>query len=189
VAAVSSDQRARKLAGLAKGIRRCRKCPLHATRTHAVPGEGPADAEVAVIGEAPGQKEDAQGRPFVGRTGHFLDKVFADLGIDRRRLFITASVKCRPPENRNPTDDELATCRDAWLHSQIACIEPRLVVLLGAVAIRSILGETPRIKDVHGRIRRKDGRDLLLTYHPTAAMRFAWIETRFRDDLSKLEAI
>jgi uracil-DNA glycosylase len=186
---VSSEQRAEKLTSLARGICRCRKCPLHENRTHAVPGEGPPDAEVMVIGEAPGQKEDAQGRPFVGRSGNFLNKVFADLGIRRQRLFITASVKCRPPENRNPTDAELDRCRDAWLEKQIACIQPRRIVPLGATAIRSILGLKPKIRDVHGQTREQGGRQLLLTYHPTAAMRFGWIEARFREDLSRLEQI
>ena len=146
---MNCSERTRKLQRLARGIRRCRKCPLHANRTHAVPGAGDPHADVLFVGEALGEAEDQQGRPFVGRSGRFLDKVLADLDLARERLFITSTVKCRPPENRNPRRAESDTCRDAWLDDQIDCICPRLVVLLGQIAIRAVTGESERTADLH----------------------------------------
>lgn len=179
----------RSLESLGRGIRRCRKCRLHESRTHAVPGEGPPDAAIMLVGEGPGAKEDAAGRPFVGPSGRFLDEVLARLGLDRDAMFITSAVKCRPPGNRNPHAGEMETCRDAWLWRQIGCVQPGVIVLLGKTAIRCLLGEHLRIRDAHGRVRNRDGLRFLLTCHPTAAMRFPDSEKQFRNDLAKLDSI
>ena len=182
-----ADQRS--LESLARGIRRCRKCRLHRSRSHAVPGEGPPDATIMLVGEGPGEKEDAVGRPFVGRSGRFIDNVFDDLGLDRESLFITSAVKCRPPGNRNPRRDEIETCRDVWLWRQIDRIQPGVIVLSGKTAICCLLGEDLKLRDVHGEVREHDGQRFLLTCHPTAAMRFPDSEKQFRSDLSKLDSM
>lgn len=166
------DDRQARLDALHRGICRCRKCLLHASRTHAVPGEGPLDARAMLIGEAPGAEEDRLGLPFRGRSGQFLDELLAGAGLGREEVFITSSVKCRPPGNRRPHADELATCRAAWLVRQMELVHCPRVVLLGATAIRQVLGETGRLDALHGQVRRCDGRDFLLTYHPAAGMRF-----------------
>ena len=139
-----------------------------------------------LLGEAPGEAEDRTGRPFVGRSGEFLDALLAELGLDRGELFITSCVKCRPPGNRGPRANELDTCRRAWLDRQIGCVQPRWIVLLGLTAIQCVLGEKVRLSRVHGRVCRSEGRRLLLTYHPTAAMRFPGARRFLRSDLSKL---
>ena len=128
---------------MAAGIRVCTLCRLCESRTHAVPGEGPADATLVLLGEAPGRHEDQQGRPFVGMSGRFLDGLLQRTGLDRQRVFITGSVKCRPPANRCPRSDELAICRKAWLAPQIACVRPELIVLMGLTALRQAMGITP----------------------------------------------
>lgn len=160
------------LQSLHRGISHCRKCRLSEDRRHAVPGEGPGNADIMFIGEAPGETEDREGRPFRGRSGVYLDSLLASAGLARRAIFITGSVKCRPPGNREPRPDEMETCRVAWLERQIEVIDPRLIVLLGRIALRQVLGEGGRLSDHHGRIMTRDGRAVLVTYHPAAAMRF-----------------
>jgi uracil-DNA glycosylase family 4 len=119
---------------LAAQIRGCKKCPLHASRTVAVPGEGQPSAKVMIIGEAPGREEDASGQPFVGAAGRFPNQVLAGSGLRREDLFITNVVKCRPPNNRVPRKNEVETCTTHYLFRQIALLNPRLIMLLGAVA-------------------------------------------------------
>ncbi len=179
----------RSLVSLARGIQRCRKCRLHRCRTHAVPGEGPSDGAIMLVGEAPGRQEDATGRPFAGRSGRFLDEVLADLGRRRDSMFITSVVKCRPSGNRDPRSDETTTCRRAWLNRQIARVDPRIIVLLGKTAIRCLLGENPTLRNVHGEFRKRHDRRFLLTCHPTAAMRFPRSEQQFRGDMARLDSI
>ncbi len=169
-----------------RGVRRCRKCRLHEGRRHAVPGEGPADARCMFIGEAPGAREDEQGRPFVGISGRFLDEALGEVGLDRAVIYITSVVKCRPPGNRNPRADELATCIPAWLRDQIAIIDPEIIVILGGVAFGALFAEDAKIADVRGQVRERDGRRWLVTYHPASAMRFPESRAAFREDLRTL---
>lgn len=179
----------RPLPSLHRGIRRCRKCRLCETRRHAVPGEGPNDADVMFIGEAPGEKEDAEGRPFLGRAGRYLDRLLESVELDREKIYITSSVKCRPPGNRNPRSDELTTCRDAWLDRQIACVDPQLIVLLGGIAMKQLAGEQQPLRDVHGRIIRRGSCALLPTYHPAAGMRFPEADAGMREDFGRIRSI
>ncbi len=180
------DQQLKKLA---RGIARCRKCRLHLSRTHAVPGEGPARARVMLAGEAPGRKEDQLKRPFTGPTRPFLDTLLQDFRLSRENLFITSSVKCRPPENRTPREDELKACRDNWLLRQTAVIEPQVLVLMGATAVRCLYGHCERLRDIHGSIREYHGRTVLITCHPAAGMRFPWIREAMYQDFSRLRKI
>jgi DNA polymerase len=164
------------LEALAAQIRVCTKCPLSQSRTLAVPGEGKASARVMLIGEAPGREEDKSGRPFVGAAGRFLDTVLEGSGIDRDDLFITNIVKCRPPNNRTPRVGEVETCVSNYLFEQIETINPRLIVLLGGVAARKMLG-VKSVDEARGRVIERDGRQYLVGYHP--AVRF------YREDLGE----
>ncbi|MDB6019036.1 MAG: phage polymerase-related protein [Pedosphaera sp.] len=157
-------------------IRACIRCPLHQSRTLAVPGEGKANAKVMIIGEAPGRSEDQTGRPFVGNSGKFLDQVLAGTGFERSDFFITNIVKCRPPSNRTPRTSEIETCTSLYLFNQISLINPKLIVLLGLVAVKKLLGFRT-VEAARGRIIEHDGQKFLATYHP--AVRF------YREELAE----
>lgn len=136
-------------------------------RSRFVPGVGPPDADVMLVGEAPGAQEVEEGEPFVGNAGGRLDSALAEVGVDRGELYLTNLVKVRPPENRDPYRDEI----DAWwpvLEAEIDRIDPELIVPLGTFATEEILGEDVRISDVHGQTFERDGRDVLPAYHPAA---------------------
>jgi DNA polymerase len=132
-----------------------------------VPGEGDPDAEVMVVGEAPGRHEDEQGRPFVGRAGKLLDELLAEAGLEREQVFITNVFKARPPGNRDPRAAEVAHHME-WLETQLALIRPRVVVPLGRHALRHF--SDAKIADVHGTALEAGGRTLFPLYHPAAAM-------------------
>jgi uracil-DNA glycosylase family 4 len=164
------------LAELAGRIRGCRACAeLAAARTNAVPGEFPPGAELLLVGEAPGRAEDASGRPFVGRAGGLLDELLASAGLRRGSgpgaVAVANTLKCRPPANRAPTRSELANCR-GWLEAQLHLADPQVVVALGATAAGWAFGGGRRLADLRETPRLRDGRVLLATYHPSAALRF-----------------
>ena len=165
--------RERPLAVLHQEIRACTRCPLWHTRLNAVPGAGPADAAVMIVGEAPGRQEDAQGRPFVGAAGRVLADLLAEAGLQREEVFITNVVKSHPTDrkggsNRAPRRDEVAACLP-WLQQQLALIRPRLVVALGTHALQAFLSGK-KISRVHGRPFQHDGLTVLPLYHPAAAL-------------------
>jgi DNA polymerase len=124
------------------------------------------------IGEAPGSTEDLEGRPFAGSAGKFFDDMLRRLRVSRAQVFVTNSVKCRPPKNRGPRDDELMVCREQWLDRQIDLVAPQLVVLLGTAAIKQRFGGAPQLSKLHGEVRHQGSRTYFLTYHPASAMRF-----------------
>lgn len=171
---MAKSKKARRLDELAAQVRVCTRCPLSESRTNAVPGEGKYTSKVMIIGEAPGREEDESGRPFVGATGRYLDKVLEGTGLDRRDFFITNTAKCRPPKNRTPRAIEVGTCTANYLFEQIELINPRLVMLLGGVAARAVLG-LKSIGEARGRVVVRDGRRFVVGYHP--AVRF------YREDL------
>lgn len=171
--------RVKQLEELDAQVRTCTRCPLYQSRTLAVPGEGKSNARFMIIGEAPGKKEDESGRPFVGNSGKFLDHVLADTGFSRADFFITNICKCRPPGNRTPRVREIETCTSLYLFKQMALINPELIVLLGLVAVKKMLG-IRSVEEARGRIIHHNGAKYLATYHP--AVRF------YREDLaSKIE--
>ncbi len=174
------------LISLHRGIQKCQKCRLSDTRTHAVPGEGPRTARIMFIGEAPGAKEDEDGRPFRGRSGRFLDELLVSIDMVRDEIYITSSVKCRPPGNRDPRPDELRTCHEAWLEHQIEILDPELVVLLGKTALYQALGENGSLHKVHGCLTWHRGRVFLPTYHPAAGMRFPNIRRAMQQDFARI---
>ncbi|MCW4007412.1 MAG: uracil-DNA glycosylase [Candidatus Bathyarchaeota archaeon] len=151
-------------------IRNCRRCPLWQGATQAVPGEGPIDAKVMLVGQNPGAEEDKAGRPFVGRAGKFLTKTLAENGINRAELFITNIVKHITPGNRKPSADEIAACIP-YLLAQIAIVKPKVIVLLGATA-----KETPRL----------EGIEYMEIIHPSAAMRFKNMREKFEKQIAEL---
>jgi len=153
---------------LAHLVKTCTDCPLHRDRTNAVPGEGPADADLMFIGEAPGFREDKQGRPFVGPAGQFLEELLAAIGTSRQQVFIANMIKCRPPQNRDPSPAEMSSC-SKYLDRQIELVNPKLIVTLGRFALgRFFPGES--ISRVRGKVREKDGRFIYPVMHPAAAL-------------------
>lgn len=157
------------LDAIAEEIRSCRLCPLWRGRRNAVPGEGNPRAELMFIGEGPGEEEDLQGRPFVGRSGKLLTEALEKAGIRREDVYITNVVKCRPPENREPTPEERKICTNNYLFRQIEAVNPRLIVLLGSVAVQTLLGISS-VTAVRGKAFEKRGRRFFCTYHPAAAL-------------------
>src|SRR6266508_573660 len=153
----------------ARAIRTCTRCRLHAGRTHAVPGDGPFDADVVMVGEAPGKAEDASGRPFMGAAGKVLDKVLGAARLARGSVFITNVVKCRPPANRAPRADEIEACRP-YLLTQIAAVRPKAVVTLGSTALRGVLGSALQLKDARTKRLALDDVPVVPTYHPAAIL-------------------
>jgi uracil-DNA glycosylase len=172
---------------LAAAARACVACPeLAATRQHVVVGDVPAGAAVrqqggsgagsglarlVLVGEAPGKAEDEQGRPFVGKAGQLLDELLAGAGLDRNQLAVINVLRCRPPANRTPRPDEAARCR-AWLDRSLELIDPELIVALGSTAAAAFLGRGVKLGASRGRTHQVGDRQLLVTYHPSAAIRF-----------------
>jgi uracil-DNA glycosylase len=149
----------------------CTRCPLAATRTTVVFGVGDPGADLMLVGEGPGRDEDLAGEPFVGRSGKLLDRLLAEeVGIDRSRCYIANVVKCRPPQNRDPRPGEMEACRP-FLDRQLQLIGPRVVVTLGNVATRALLGTAEGIRRVRGRAYPFGTAQLVPTYHPAAALR------------------
>ena len=160
-----------RLAELAVRASRCTRCPLSATRTQVVFGTGDPDADLMFVGEAPGRDEDLVGEPFVGRSGQLLDRlVLEELGLDRSQFYIANVVKCRPPDNRDPKAEEIASCRP-YLEAQRRAIRPAVVVSLGNFATKLLLDTDLGITKVRGSAYPMDGWQLVPTYHPAAALR------------------
>jgi uracil-DNA glycosylase len=168
------------LAEIAAEVRGCTRCPLHRGRTNAVPGEGNPLSDVLLVGEGPGAREDATGRPFVGPAGELLTELLRSIGWAREDVFIANVVKCRPPGNRDPEPDEIHAC-GAYLDRQEAVLDPAVVVTLGRHSLRRYLPDA-RISAVHGHLRRAGGRFVFPMYHPAAALHQASLrETLFAD--------
>jgi uracil-DNA glycosylase len=181
------EDRERALAEIAEEIRDCTRCELHKTRTKSVPGEGPADARVMLIGEAPGWNEDQQGRPFVGAAGRFLEELLAKAGMKRDEVFITNVVKSRPPGNRDPLPDEIAACAP-YLERQIEVIDPDVIVTLGRFSMaRWFPGE--RISRIHGQPKQVGRRLIVPMYHPAAALHQQALRATIEEDFGRLPKI
>lgn len=165
-------------------VRGCPLCNLSKTRKNAVAGEGLHSAKVLFVGEAPGKKEDEEGKPFVGHAGRILDAALSKAGIKRSEVFITNVVKCRPPNNRRPEEDELSACRQ-YLERQIFLISPKIICILGGTAYFSLLGGKSILAD-RGKIVEKDGKKFFLTLHPAAAIYNKSMLSTLENDLSSL---
>jgi DNA polymerase len=168
-------------------IRNCDLCPLARTRTLAVPGEGPLDADVMCIGEAPGANEDRQGRPFVGNAGQFLEELLAAAGLGRQDVYICNVLKCRPPGNRDPLPGEIQACQD-YLDEQIALIDPLVIVTLGRFSMSRYFPQQT-ISRIHGQPREIDGRVIVPMYHPAAALHQQSLRNVLLEDFGRLPDI
>ena len=174
------------LFSVAEDIRKCTACPLWKNTTLAVPGDGHKDAKIMFVGEAPGEEEDRQGLPFVGRSGKCLDKMFTLAGLDRKEVFITNTVKHRPSKNRAPKATEIKTCKELWLDQQIEILKPKLIVVLGGVALKALTNETS-VDKLHGEVIEKDKQQYFVTYHPSAALRYQENRKKMENDFRKLK--
>ncbi len=150
-------------------IRACVACRLHETRTRAVPGYGPVEARIMAVGEAPGEKEDQQGRPFVGAAGKLLTELVESIGLTRRDIYITNTVRCRPPGNRDPEPDEVQACSH-FLDETIALLRPDVILILGRHALQRLLPASAGITRLHGERVVRDDRVYVPLYHPAAAL-------------------
>ncbi len=179
-------ERRELLGALEAQVRACTRCPLHATRTHGVPGEGPVDASIIFIGEGPGANEDRTGRPFVGAAGQFLEELLASIGLLREDVYITNVGKSRPPQNRDPLPNEIEACKPYLVH-QLKIIDPAIIVTLGRFAMERWLPDK-RITRVHGQAFRYGRRLIVPMFHPAAALRRAEWRPLIEEDFLRLPA-
>jgi DNA polymerase len=174
---------------IAREIRACKKCPLFKGRTHAVPGEGNKYPEILFIGEGPGGTEDREGRPFVGDAGKFLESMLKSIGRKREEVFITNVVKCRPPNNRDPLEEEVGVCTRNYLFSQIKLLKPKLIVTLGRHAMQTFFPQIRSISGVHGKAYKKAGQVYFILYHPAAALYQQALKETMKEDFKKIKEI
>lgn len=181
----STESSEAKLIRLHEIIRGCRDCDLCTTRRRVVPGEGAANASVMFVGEAPGAREDVEGRPFCGPAGQLLDELLASIGLPRESVYITNIVKCRPPNNRVPTPDEVAACSQ-FLKLQIGLIAPKVLCTLGGPALKTLSGEVRAMGEWHGRSERRKRYMLYPLYHPAAALHQPSLRETLFEDFGRL---
>ncbi len=161
---------AQGLEQLASTVGACVLCALCRSRTNAVPGEGPQDARLVVVGEGPGANEDATGRPFVGRAGELLTEILTAIDLPREHVFICNVVKCRPPENRKPTPDEIKACVP-YLYRQLEIIRPAVILAMGGTAAETLLDTRQSLGALRNKMHEFRGIPLIVTYHPAALLR------------------
>ena len=163
----------------------CLNCPLGETRTNMVFGVGNRQADILFIGEGPGEQEDKQGEPFVGRAGKLLDDMLVIIDLDRSKVYIANTVKCRPPKNRDPMNMEQEACAH-WLRDQIKLVNPRIIVCLGRISAARFIREDFKITREHGQWFIKDGMMIMAMYHPSALLRDSRKRPEAFEDLIKL---
>ncbi|MHB1294940.1 MAG: uracil-DNA glycosylase family protein [Anaerolineae bacterium] len=176
-----------ELEELGAQVQQCQLCRLYKTATHGVPGDGPADARIMFVGEAPGFHEDQQGRPFVGAAGQFLEKLLSSINLSRRDVYITNVIKHRPPENRDPQPDELLACRP-YLDRQIALIKPKIIVTLGRFSMQLAFSGVS-ITQVHGMPKKVGDIVYFPMFHPAAALHQVKYRSLIERDFLKLPEI
>jgi len=169
---------------IAQEVSDCQKCILHYSRKNAVPGEGPADADIMFIGEGPGFHENEQGRPFVGAAGKFLDDLLDSINLKRSDVFIANVVKCRPPGNRDPMPEELEAC-GVYLEKQIKAINPQVIVTLGRYSMARYFPNA-KISAIHGQPKVVKGRLIVPMYHPAAALHQGSLRPVIQEDFARL---
>ncbi|UCD91958.1 MAG: uracil-DNA glycosylase [Methanobacteriota archaeon] len=182
-----SARKDRTLRRMAKEIRQCRKCSLSQRRKNAVPGEGPSNARIFLVGEAPGKAEDEKGEPFVGMAGRVLDEALKKAGLHRSKVFITSVLRCRPPNNRNPKAKEIAACRP-YLESYVETISPRVLVALGSYGLRGLVGKTLKVGETRGKRLDYKGTPVIATYHPAAVLYNRKLMRKLVSDLKKAKS-
>lgn len=171
----------RSLESIALKVQECTRCPLYSTATNGVPGEGDPNAGLVCVGEAPGAKEDATGRPFVGQAGQLLTKILAAINLRREDVFIVNVLKHRPPGNRNPLREEVEAC-SPYLIRQLELIKPKVIVAFGTFAAQTLLQTKTPLGQLRGLVHRYHGTPLIVTYHPAALLRNpAWKRPTWED--------
>ncbi len=170
---------------LEKSIIDCKKCKLCTNRKNIVFGQGNKNAKIMFIGEGPGADEDMQGIPFVGKAGKLMDEAFKGIGINRQDVYIANIVKCRPPSNRDPEEDEVDVCLN-YLRNQVILIKPQIIVLLGRIALKNILGNEYNISTARGKWVEKKGIMYMPTWHPAALLRDENKKIDFWKDLKEV---
>ena len=174
---------------LEKRCQNCRECSLCETRTNVVFGDGSRTAEIMFVGEGPGAHEDEQGVPFVGKAGQLLDDMLAIIGLDRTMVYIANIVKCRPPQNRDPEQEEIAACM-GYLRNQVALIRPKIIVCVGRIAAMTLIQPDYKVTRQHGEWIQKNGVWMMGTFHPAALLRNPYnTKNGFADFLSLREKI
>lgn len=186
---LSPEERRAALEDIAKKVKVCTLCPLHTGRTLAVPGVGRSDADIMFIGEAPGYYEDQQGLPFVGASGKYLGELLTLIGLSRNDVFITNVVKCRPPGNRDPQQDEIDICMPSYLRDQIDIIRPKLIATLGRFSMALFFPPTARITKIHGQPKRADGRIYYPLFHPAAVLRNPNLRPAMETDFRRMSTL
>lgn len=176
----------KNLEELKESIKDCKKCKLCSTRQNIVFGVGNPNADIMFIGEGPGADEDTMGEPFVGKAGQLMDKAFDILSIKREEVYIANIVKCRPPHNRDPEEDEIIACMD-YLRNQVMIIKPKIIVLLGRIALQNILGKDYKITESRGKWVEKKGILYMPTWHPAALLRDETKKIEFLKDLKQVK--
>ena len=166
----------------------CTRCPLHSARTNLVYGVGNPDADLMFVGEAPGRDEDAQGIPFVGRAGQLLTKIIEAIDLRRDEVYIANVIKCRPPNNRNPEPNEVKTC-EPFLFGQVDAIRPKVIVALGAFAVRTLLQSDEAISRLRGRVFDYRGAKLVPTFHPAYLLRSPDKKRDVWEDMKRVRAM
>jgi uracil-DNA glycosylase len=184
-----ATERREQLKAVYEEARRCERCPLHQTRTTVVFGAGNADADLMFVGEAPGANEDRMGLPFVGQAGKLLDRLLEEIGMERADVFVANTLKCRPPDNRDPHPKEVEACQD-YLHRQVELIEPVVICTLGNFSTKLLRGDTTGISRLHGReeVRVIGPRAVRLypLYHPAAALYTPSMLETLRSDFQRI---
>lgn len=170
---------------LEQSIVNCNKCKLCTNRTNIVFGVGNKEADIMMIGEGPGADEDKQGKPFVGKAGQLMNKALTGLGIKREELYIANIVKCRPPSNRVPEQDEAEACLN-YLRNQVILVKPKIIVLLGSTALKNILGKEYSITAMRGKWIEQKGIYYMPTWHPAALLRDENKKIEFWNDLKEV---
>lgn len=186
--AAVSDLSALDLEGLRREVERCVRCPLSETRTNTVFGDGDPSSRIVFIGEAPGREEDLQGIPFVGRAGKLLDKMLAAIGFDRSRVYIANILKCRPPGNRDPNEEETAAC-ERYLARQLELIDPAVICALGRVAGQTLLGTKAPLRALREGVHSYNGIRVFVTYHPAALLRNPNLKRDAWEDMKALKKL
>jgi len=178
---LSAIEKLGSLDEIAEKVRKCTRCPLYATATNGVPGEGDPKADLVCVGEAPGAKEDETGRPFVGQAGQLLTKILAAIDLTREQVFICNVLKHRPPGNRNPLPEEVEAC-SPYLIRQLELIKPKVIVAFGTFAAQTLLQTKTPLGQLRGLVHRYHGIPLIVTYHPAALLRNpAWKRPTWQD--------
>ena len=175
------------LSELIEEIARCQRCEIAKYRTKVVPGEGPEDAEIVFVGEAPGWHEDQQGRPFVGPAGQYLEQLLASIGLKREQVYIANVIKCRPAANRDPLPTEIRNCQE-WLERQIEIIRPKMIVTLGRYSMAKFFpGKS--ISKIHGMAQKRDNVIYYAMYHPAAALHQQSLRQAIEADMLKIPVL